>query len=108
MRLVFILDPLDTLKPYKDTSLAIMREAIKRGYSVFVAMQGEIFLRHEQVRFLVQDFRFTEGARWFELGDSIECSPAEFDAVLMRKDPPFDNEYLYSTYLLELAVAQGA
>jgi len=108
MRLVFILDPLDTLKPYKDTSLALMREAVKRGHNVFVAMQAGVFLRHAQVRLLVQDFRFTEGARWFERGDSFECAPAEFDAVLMRKDPPFDNEYLYSTYLLELAVAQGA
>lgn len=108
MRLVFILDPLDTLKPYKDTSLAIMREAAKRGHEIYVTLQGDLFLRHDQVRFLVQGFRFTEGAQWFELADRVECAPAEFDAVLMRKDPPFDNEYLYSTYLLERAVAQGA
>lgn len=108
MRLVFILDPLDKLKAYKDTSLAIMREAVNRGHEVFVALQNDLFLRNEQVRLRVHGFRFAEGHAWFELDDHLECSPAEFDAVLMRKDPPFDNEYLYSTYLLELAVMQGA
>ena len=108
MRLLFILDPLDKLKAYKDTSLAIMREAENRGHQLFVAMQSGILLRHEQVRFLAQDFRFKEGDAWFGLGDVHEFLPSEFDAVLMRKDPPFDNEYLYSTYLLKLAEAQGA
>lgn len=108
MRLVFILDPLDKLKAYKDTSLAIMREAVKRGHAVFVALQSDLLLRHEQVWLHVHGFRFAEGHAWFELDEGRECSPAEFDAILMRKDPPFDNEYLYSTYLLELAVSQGA
>lgn len=108
MRLVFILDPLDKLQAYKDTSLAIMREAIQRGHEVFIALQSDIFLRNEQVRLRVHGFRFAETHAWFELDDCQECKPSEFDAVLMRKDPPFDNEYLYSTYLLELAVMQGA
>ena len=108
MRLAFILDPLDRLKPYKDTSLAIMREAAKRGHEVFVSFQGDMFLRHEQVRFLVHGLRFTESPAWYALEDKMEYAPSEFDAVLMRKDPPFDNEYLYSTYLLELAAMQGA
>lgn len=108
MRLVFILDPLDKLKAYKDTSLAIMREAVRRDHAVFVALQSDLFLRNEQVRLRVHNFRFAEGHAWFELDEGQECAPAEFDAVLMRKDPPFDNEYLYSTYLLEQAETQGA
>lgn len=108
MRLAFILDPLDQLKAYKDTSLAIMREAARRGHQLHIALQSDIFLRNEQVRMRVQGFRFAEGHAWFELDESSERSPAEFDAVLMRKDPPFDNEYLYSTYLLELAEQQSA
>ncbi len=112
MKLVFILDPLDSLKNYKDTSLAIMREAISRGHDLFVAMQGDIFLRHEQVFVSVQAFEFKkqkdEYGDWYKLGEHIESKPSEFDAILMRKDPPFDNEYLYSTYLLELAGQQGA
>lgn len=108
MRFAFILDPLDRLKPYKDTSLAIMREAARRGHGLYIALQSDVFLRNEQVRLRVHGFRFAEGHAWFELDESSERSPAEFDAVLMRKDPPFDNEYLYSTYLLELAEQQGA
>jgi glutathione synthase len=108
MRIAVILDPLDSLKPYKDTSLAIMREADGRGHQLFVALQSDLFLRQEQVRLCVQPFEFNEGASWYQLGDAIEQSPKDFDAVLMRKDPPFDNEFLYSTYLLDLAVQQGA
>jgi len=109
MRLAFILDPLDSLKSYKDTSIAIMREAASRGHQLFVAMQGDLFLRHDQVQLSVKAFNFTHSKTiWYELGNAIETTPKSFDALLMRKDPPFDNEYLYSTYLLELAVQQGA
>lgn len=108
MRLAFILDPLDGLKAYKDTSLAIMREAAARGHEIFVAMQHNLLLRHERVRLTARPFEFAQGDQWYRLGETTELSPADFDAVLMRKDPPFDNEYLYSTYLLELAMQQGA
>lgn len=108
MRFAFILDPLDKLKAYKDTSLAIMREAAKRGHQLYVAMQSDLFLRNAQARLRVHGFNFAEGHAWFQLQDSHEAAPSDFDAILMRKDPPFDNEYLYSTYLLELAAAQGA
>ena len=108
MRFVFILDPLDSLKVYKDTSVAIMREAAGRGHELFIAMQGDVFLRHDKVRMYTSPFKFTEGENWYQLGEANESNPSEFSAVLMRKDPPFDNEYLYSTYLLELAVKQGA
>jgi len=110
MRLAFILDPLDSLKSYKDTSIAIMREAASRGHELFVAMQGDLFLRHDQVQLIVKAFNFTDSSKtsWYELGNALETTPNSFDAVLMRKDPPFDNEYLYSTYLLELALQQGA
>ena len=108
MRLLFILDPLEQLKTYKDTSVALMREAASRGHKVFTAMQGDLLLRHAQVMVKVSAFEFSDGAVWYVSGAAVETSPAEFDAILMRKDPPFDNEYLYSTYLLELAVKQGA
>lgn len=108
MRIAFILDPLDSLKPYKDTSLAIMREAANRGHSLFVAMQHDLFLRHDIARMRVRPFAFVDGDSWYALGDIQEEAPQEFDAIFMRKDPPFDNEYLYSTYLLEQAAKQGA
>ncbi len=108
MRIVVIVDPIETLKPYKDTSLAIMREAAIRGHQLFVALQSDLFLRQEKVRLRAQLFEFSDEVRWYQLGQSAEYAPQDFDVVLMRKDPPFDNEFLYSTYLLDLAVQQGA
>ena len=108
MKLLFILDPLASLKSYKDTSIAIMREAAARGHELFVCEQHDIFLKNELVHIQVNPFNFKENENWFDLGVKFKALPKEFDAVLMRKDPPFDNEYLYSTYLLELAAHQGA
>ena len=108
MRILFILDPLETLKTYKDTSVAIMREAAKRGHEIYICLQNDWLLRKETVYVLSQRLTLTQGAFWFQLDDVDELQPQDFDAVLMRKDPPFDSEYLYSTYLLEQAVAQGA
>lgn len=106
MKLVFILDPLESLKTYKDTSIAIMREASQRGHELFVCMQHDLFLRGAQARIITQKFSFS--GENFSTGEKKECSPCDFDAIIMRKDPPFDNEYLYSTYLLEIAAQQGA
>jgi glutathione synthase len=108
MRLAFILDPLESLKTYKDTSVAIMRAAAAQGHTLYIAQQGDLFLRHGVVRLIVRPFEFSESESWYRLGPAEEIAPAEVDAILMRKDPPFDNEFLYSTYLLELAVEQGA
>lgn len=106
MKLLFILDPLASLKTYKDTSLAIMREVDKRGHTLYVSMQHDLFLRGNVARISAKKFTFTE--QHFLTEDAIEYAPADFSAIIMRKDPPFDNEYLYSTYLLEIAAQQGA
>lgn len=107
MKLLFILDPLDSLKTYKDTSLAIMRAAQARGHTLWVCEQHDWQLQQERVTVDAQTFVFNADGNW-QTSDKTTTSPASFDAVLMRKDPPFDNEYLYSTYLLELAQQQGA
>lgn len=109
MKLAFILDPLDALKTGKDTSLAIMREAAQRGHSLFVAEQSGLALRNGQAQLQAAAFHFAEGASsWFQLEQERTYAPASLDAIMMRKDPPFDTEYIYSTYLLELAENQGA
>jgi glutathione synthase len=108
MKLLFILDPLNSLKNYKDTSIAIMREAAARGHALYVCEQHDVFLRNEIVKINASEFSFSEGESWYQLSKSQETLLKNFDAILMRKDPPFDNEYLYSTYLLELAANQGA
>ena len=108
MKLAFILDPLDSLKTAKDTSLAIMREAAARGHALFVAEQDDLILRNGTALIQAAEFRFSDGAEWFMSGAKALHAPTDFDALLMRKDPPFDTEYIYSTYLLELAENQGA
>ena len=106
MKLAFILDPLDQLKTAKDSSLAIMHEALSRGHQVFVSLQHDLFLRHGQAKLVTKPWTFNGDTA--AVGESQESLPTAFDAVIMRKDPPFDNEYLYSTYLLEIAANQGA
>ncbi len=108
MKLLFILDPLSSLKTYKDSSVAIMREASARGHTLYTCLQHDVFMRNELVKINAAFFNFKESEIWYVSGDSQEILPKDFDAIIIRKDPPFDNEYLYSTYLLELAVNQGA
>ncbi|MDO8961548.1 MAG: glutathione synthase [Methylophilus sp.] len=108
MKLLFIIDPIMGLKHYKDTSIAMMRAAAARGHQLFICEQHAIYLEQATVHVNAQSVTLNDGERWYTLGDTQDYLPNTFDAVLMRKDPPFDNEYLYSTYLLELAVQQGA
>ena len=110
LKLLFILDPLAQLKSEKDTSLAIMREASKRGHTLFVSMQHDVFLRGDIAKVKAKKFTFTgpDSKPDYALDEVFEYIPAQFDAIVMRKDPPFDNEYLYSTYVLEIAAKQGA
>lgn len=107
MKLLFILDPLASLKSYKDTSIAIIRAAQARGHTLYVCEQHDWHLQRDTVHVDAQPFAFVDHDHW-QTGDKTTHVPSGFDAVLMRKDPPFDNEYLYSTYLLELAQQQGA
>ena len=107
MKLLFILDPLYSLKSYKDTSLAIMREAAARGHALYVCEQHDVMLRFDIIKFAVKRFTFNQDGT-YQLDQPSEVLAKLFNAILMRKDPPFDNEYLYSTYLLELAANQGA
>lgn len=108
MKLLFIIDPIHQLKSYKDTSVAMMRAAVARGHSLFVCEQHDLYLQQASVHVRANALSLTSNESWYELGASEHYLPSVFDAVLMRKDPPFDNEYLYSTYLLELAAQQGA
>lgn len=108
MKLLFILDPLASLNIAKDTSVAMMQEAAQRGYQLFVCAQHDLFLRMQTVKINVQVFTFVKDKDWYKTGPTTEMYPVEFDAILMRKNPPFDNEYLYSTHLLDLAVQQNA
>ena len=109
MKLAFILDPIDTIQTYKDSSYAMMQEAVSRGHSLAMLYQEDLIWRSGVTRAFVRCLELTgEAHDWHRLGERIETSLEKFDFVLMRKDPPFDMEYVYSTYLLELAEKQGA
>jgi len=108
MKIALILDPLHELKVHKDTSVAIMREAAGRGHQLFVLEQGDVLLRDGKIVLNAQAFHFNPGEPWYGLGDKSRLAAEAFDAILMRKDPPFDMEYVTSTWLLELAEQQGA
>ena len=108
LSLLFIVDPLPKLKEYKDSSVAMMREAAKRDHAIFACTLDELAYGGT-VRATVHRLRITQEAQpWHEdLGAEVAPLTA-FDAVLMRKDPPFDIEYLNATLLLSRAVAEGA
>ena len=109
MKLAFIVDPLDEFKIYKDTSFAMMREAHARGCELYTLQQEDIYWRKERVAGNAARLHLTgDPHAWYRSDAAVETDLAAFDAVIMRKDPPFDMEYVYSTYLLEAAEAQGA
>lgn len=109
MKIAFILDPLESIKTYKDTSFAMMREAVTRGHRVCSIQQEDIVWREGCVYAYVRELKLTGDAHhWYEATEPALQPLAALDAVLMRKDPPFDMEYVYSTYLLELAQREGA
>ncbi|NLY64463.1 MAG: glutathione synthase [Alcaligenaceae bacterium] len=114
MHVLFILDPLPLLKAYKDTSVAMMRALLKRGHSISVALQGDLFIETGKVFVSSRTIQIEENANlhghnwWAYTSEPTELPLTHFDATVMRKDPPFDMEYVYSTHLLEYAEQQGA
>ncbi len=114
MNILFIADPLDHFKIYKDSTYAMMAEAARRGYRVHtcepfeLAYAGGVVEARTREIDLIGDHRNHEPHAWYR-AHAAEVTPlTRFDAVIMRKDPPFDMEYVTSTWLLELAERAGA
>lgn len=109
MDIAFLIDPIDSLKAYKDSSVAMMREAARRGHAVHCFEQNALSWRQERVVARSRRIAVTQDdMAWFSAGEDSDGELSRFDAVLMRKDPPFDMEYVYATYLLEMAERGGA
>ncbi|MEY4139242.1 MAG: hypothetical protein RLZZ371_1424 [Pseudomonadota bacterium] len=114
MKLLFVADPLESFKIYKDTTFAMMREAQARGHQISACEPKDImWQRGGAVTALVRDITLTgDHLRWFSTAQQAPDAPRQplkdFDAVVMRKDPPFDAEYFYATHLLEQAEREGA
>lgn len=110
MKLLFVADPIEQFKIHKDTTFAMMREAQHRGHALTVSEPRHLqWTRGGRVVAQVRDVTLTADAHdWFVAGEPYVAALADFGAVLMRKDPPFDSEYFYSTHLLEQAEREGA
>ncbi|MEI6737577.1 MAG: glutathione synthase, partial [Pseudomonadota bacterium] len=109
MKIAFIVDPLAGLKAYKDSSIMMMREAAKRGHAVYafeangIVSAGNVICARASKLTISND-----NNAWHYVDDKAMMALTDFDVVLMRKDPPFDQEYLYATLLLSMAESQGA
>ncbi len=114
MKLLFVADPLEGFKTYKDSTFAMMREAASRGHALLACGPQDImWQRGGRVTAYVREITLTGDAHdWFvakqKAPHELPVALAEIDAVVMRKDPPFDSEYFYATHLLQQAEREGA
>ena len=110
MNLLFITDPLESFKIYKDSTFAMMREAQKRGHNLAACEpQDLMWQRGGVVTGHVRDIVLSgQPGAWFEVRQSRAVALKDSDAILMRKDPPFDSEFFYATHLLAQAEREGA
>lgn len=109
MKFAFLADPLDHFKTYKDTTYAMMAEAARRGHEIYAFEQRDMAFESGKVLANVARITITGDLEdWYRAEAARPVQLHEFDAVMVRKDPPFNMEYIYATYLLELAERQGA
>ncbi len=110
MNILFVTDPLDTFKTYKDSTFAMMREAQRRGHTLAVCEPRQIsWVCGGVVQADIQAITLTgEAHEWYQINSCSRMPVKGFDAILMRKDPPFDSEFFYATHLLEQAEREGA
>jgi glutathione synthase len=109
MKIAVLADPLNHFKIYKDSTYAMMGAASGRGHELYALLQEDLAWRNGPVTGDVRKVQMTgDEHAWYVLGAATTVPLSDFDAVLVRKDPPFDMEYVYTTYLLERAQMQGA
>lgn len=102
------MDPIEAIKPWKDSSLAMLLEAQARGWQVFYFRLSDIFLDNGIAMGQFKTLKlYDNNQHWFDYGDAGHCRLSDLDVILMRKDPPFDLEYIYCTYMLEQAEESG-
>ena len=116
--IAFVMDPIATFNTYKDSTLAMIRAAQQRGWRISVLGVGDLAFQHGRAIGWSRDLALSpeamqsldaiDGDDYYRLGPPARLWLAETDVVMMRKDPPFDMEYVYATYLLERAVGEGA
>ncbi|MBX9586065.1 MAG: glutathione synthase [Gammaproteobacteria bacterium] len=108
IKLAVVMDPITSINPPKDTTFAIMLEAQRRNWEVHVMEQKDLFLKDGVVSSRCDQVKLYDNSEhWFDIIDEKFQELKYFDIILMRKDPPFNTEYVYTTYLLELAEKSG-
>ena len=108
IRLGVVMDPIGSIKVHKDSTLAMLLEAQRRDWSIRYMEQGDLFLRDGQSFARLRALKvFDDPSHWFEWGEEKTGPLSDLDVILMRKDPPFNMEYVYATYLLERAEDAG-
>jgi len=107
-RIAVLMDPIRAINPAKDTTLAMMLAAQARGVEISCFEQRDLWVRDGTATARLRPVAVRDDLRdWFTLGEAVATPLSAVDAVLMRKDPPFDTEYIYTTYLLERAEVAG-
>ncbi len=104
-----VMDPIADISYKKDTTMAMLWAAAARGWRLYYMEQGDLYLEQGVARASMAPLEvFQDPQKWFQLGEASDAPLADLDVILMRKDPPFDNEYIYSTYILEAAERAGS
>ena len=107
-RIGIVMDPIESIKPEKDTSLALMLEAQSRGWQVEYMTVGDLCLNNGRAEGFMRRLKLRDDPNnWYEFADENYAPLSELDVILMRKDPPFDMEYIMATYILERAAEAG-
>lgn len=108
IKLGIVMDPIGSIKVHKDSSFAMLLAAQKRGWELFYMEQDDLFLDDSRCHATMQKLSVRDEARdWYSLSEERTAAVDELDVILMRKDPPMNMEFIYSSFLLERAEAQG-
>jgi len=108
IKLGIVMDPISQVNVKKDSSMAMMIEAQSRGYELYYMEMQDLYLEQGECRATASRVKvYNDPEHWYDLAQAKDIAVADLDAVLMRKDPPFDTEYIYATYMLERAEEAG-
>ncbi len=108
IKIGIIMDPIESIKVAKDTTLAMMLAAQKRGWELFYMEQPDLFMLDGEPSASMSPIEvYDDPQRWFQSGERVDRALSELDCILMRKDPPFDMDFIYTTYFLQRASDAG-
>ena len=108
LKIGVVMDPIGSINYKKDSTLAMLLEAQSRNWELFYMEQDDLYIDHDVARAKMKPLKvFADASNWFQLDDAKDLALDTLNAILMRKDPPFDMNYIYSTYILEKAEEKG-